>query len=205
MTLDPRIDTVGCMKRQDIDDVVAVHLRSFPGFFLSQLGPAFLRRMYRELLDDPTGIALVSKRSERVQGFVAGTSEPCGFYMRLLARKWPWFALASVLPALRHPGIVPRLLHAFHKTSEEVSGERCGLLMSIAVDPQCQVKGIGTALVRNFMAECRRSGLTSVHLTTDKLDNDRTNRFYLGLGFSVSAIVTTRQGRVMNRYRIEIV
>jgi GNAT superfamily N-acetyltransferase len=192
------------MTRTDIDQVVGVHLSSFPGFFLSQLGPAFLKRLYSELLNDPSGIALISKHDGRVQGFVAGTAEPRGFYRRLLVRKWLPFALASLLPAIRRPSIVPRLLNAFRKTGEEALEDKCGLLMSIAVDPQCQAKGVGTVLVRGFLEECRRRGLTSVHLTTDKRDNDRTNRFYLSLGFAVSRIVTTRQGRVMNRYSIEI-
>jgi GNAT superfamily N-acetyltransferase len=192
------------MTHPDIDDVVGVHLRSFPGFFLSQLGPAFLARLYRELLDDPSGIALINKHDGRVQGFVAGTIEPHGFYRRLLVRRWIPFALASVIPVIRHPGIAPRLLNAFRKTDDEDPEEGSGLLMSIAVDPQGQAKGTGSALVRRFLAECRLRGLSSVHLTTDKLDNDRTNRFYLGLGFSVSRVITTRQGRVMNRYSIEV-
>src|SRR5579863_3984512 len=101
MTLASSTDTVRNMACQDIDDVVEVHLRSFPGFFLSLLGPAFLKRLYSELLDDPSGIAIISKHNGRVQGFVAGTAEPRGFYRRLLVKKWLPFALASVFPVIR--------------------------------------------------------------------------------------------------------
>jgi ribosomal protein S18 acetylase RimI-like enzyme len=196
--------TVCGMARRDIDDVVAVHMRSFPGFFLSKLGAPFLLLLYRELLNDPSGIALVSKHNEEVQGFVAGTTEPKGFYRRLLTGKWISFARASLVPALRHPSFLPRLLQAFRKTGDEAVNEGCGLLMSIAVDPQCQTRGIGTGLVHGFLAECRQRGLSSVHLTTDRSENDRTNRFYLKLGFTVSSITTTPQGRSMNDYRIEL-
>src|SRR5204862_7639511 len=47
------------MRKDDVRDVVRIHLDAFPGFFLSFLGPAFLRLLYRGILDDPTGIALV--------------------------------------------------------------------------------------------------------------------------------------------------
>jgi GNAT superfamily N-acetyltransferase len=188
----------------DLSEVVAVHLRSFPGFFLSQMGPRFLLCFYQELLSDPSGIALVCRQGHRVQGFVAGTAEPRGFYKRLLVGKWLRFALASAAPLLRNPMIVPRLLNAFRKTKEEPDDVGCGLLMSIAVDPEAQAGGIGAALVQGFLTECKKRGLSSVHLTTDHYENDRVNRFYLKLGFTVSRSFTTPQGRVMNDYRIEI-
>lgn len=89
----------------------------------------------RYFSSDPSGIALVCRKSGRVRGFVAGTAEPRGFYGRLLVRRWPRFALASVGPVLRNPIIVPRLLNAFRKRKEEPDEQGCGLLMSVAVDP----------------------------------------------------------------------
>src|ERR1035441_7652590 len=91
---------VSGMAHPDLRDVVAVHIRSFPSFFLSQMGPRFLLCLYEELLCDPSGIALVCKQGHIVRGFVAGTTEPRRFYKRLLVRRWRGFALASVLPML---------------------------------------------------------------------------------------------------------
>jgi len=195
---------VSDMTRTDLREVVAVHLLSFSGFFLSELGPRFLFSLYDGIINDPSGIALVCRQNHRVQGFVAGTTEPRGFYVRLLARRWCRFALASIIPVLRNPRILSRLLNAFRKAKKEPDDEGCGLLMSIAVDPQVQASGIGAALVHEFLTECRSRGLSSVHLTTDHFENDQVNRFYSKLGFRVSRVVTTPQGRVMNDYRIEI-
>ena len=197
-------NTVSGMTPPDLKEVVAVHLRSFPGFFLSQMGPRFLLCLYQELLGDPSGIALVCRQVHGIQGFVAGTAEPHGFYKRLLVGRWHRFALASVVPALRNPTIVPRLLNAFRKTTEEPDDKGCGLLMSIAVGPDAQTGGMGTKLVQEFLTECQKRGLSSVHLTTDHYENDRTNRFYSKLGFTITRVFTTPQGRVMNDYRIGI-
>lgn len=199
-----RTTSVSAMKRSDLEYVVALHRRSFPASLLSQMGPRVLRCLYQGVVSDPSGIAYVCEKDHRILGFVAGTGESRDFYKRLLARRWHRFAFASVVPVLKDPGIVPRLLDAFRKTTEEPDEEGGGLLMSLAVEPDAQSEGIGTALVHGFLGECRNLGLYSVHLTTDHFGNDRTNRFYLNLGFTVSRVTTTPQGRVLNDYRIEI-
>ena len=194
------------MVQTDLTEVVSVHIRSFSGFFLSEMGPRFIRCLYEEILTDPSGIALVCRQDLIVRGFVAGTTEPRGFYRRLMARRWGRFALASFVPVLRRPQIVPRLLGAFRKTKEQPDYEGLGLLnLSIAVDPELPTYGgVGTALIKAFLAECRKRGLGSVHLTTDLSGNAHVNRFYSKMGFTISNVVTTRQGRMMNDYRIEL-
>lgn len=188
----------------DLAQVVRVHLRSFPGYFLSELGPRFLRILYKAISDDPSGIVLVHRRFGRVAAVVAGTVEPVGLYSRLLRRAWYRFALGCLLPALCRPNIIPRLLNAFRRASEQPGESRSALIMSIAVDPDIQASGVGTALVRTFIDQCRPRGVTSVYLTTDRLQNERANRFYSQLGFVVSRIVTSRQGRAMNELRLHI-
>ncbi len=188
----------------DLARIVDIHVESFPTFFLTSLGPRFLHCLYEEILADPAGIELVYKQEAVVAGFVAGTTEPRGFYRRLLTGRWHRFGLASVGPLLKNPLIAPRLLNAFRKSKEEPGGRRCGLLMSIAVDPLTQAHGIGSALVMAFLEESRKRGLEAVHLTTDSHKNDRANRFYEKLGFTVSNTIVTAQGRVMNDYEIHI-
>ncbi len=76
------------IKPSDVAAVVRVHLASFQGFFLSVLGSAFLAELYSGILADPSGIAFVSEKDGQIAGFVAGTSQPAGFYMWLLRQRW---------------------------------------------------------------------------------------------------------------------
>jgi ribosomal protein S18 acetylase RimI-like enzyme len=76
--------------------------------------------------------------------------------------------------------------------------------MSLAVDPRCQSVGAGRTLVSAFLDEARRRGSTKVDLTTDKIGNDRVNRFYESLGFRVVREVVTPEHRVMNEYEIDL-
>ena len=74
--------------------------------------------------------------------------------------------------------------------------------MSIAVLPEAQGKGIGQALVWAFLEEAAQRGLRQVDLTTDRDDNETTNRFYQNMGFVCERTFVTPEGRAMNEYVI---
>jgi ribosomal protein S18 acetylase RimI-like enzyme len=184
--------------------MVEVHLTSFQGFFLTFLGPAFLRQLYVAIQADPSGIGFVAEDEKGVCGFVVGTAQPSGFYRRLLRRRWWYFALAAILPAFKRPSIIPRLFRAFSMPDQVASQKGRGTLMSIAVSPEVQGKGIGHSLVRAFLDEAACRGLQQVDLTTDRDNNDTTNRFYRNLGFVCERTFITPEGRTMNEYVISL-
>lgn len=192
------------IRPSDVAAVVAMHLESFSGFFLSFLGPAFLRELYTATLADPSGIGLVAENGEDICGFVTGTSQPSGFYSRLARRRWWRFGWAAVGPVLKRPLIITRLFRAFSMPEQVTQEERRGTLMSIAVLPAHQGKGIGQALVREFIETATRRDLRRIDLTTDRTDNDATNRFYQNLGFTCQRTYTTPEGRAMNEYVIDV-
>jgi GNAT superfamily N-acetyltransferase len=192
------------MKQEDVDSVVGVHMKAFQGFFLTFLGPRFLRELYRSIVIDPSGIAYVYRVDRRVLGFVAGTSQPAGFYRRLLRQRWWHFGWAATGPILRRPEIIPRLLRAFRMPEQVDTLAGCGTLMSIAVLPSSQSKGVGKILVQAFLQEATRRRLNQVNLTTDKVNNNSVNSFYRKLGFRCSRSFTTPEGRAMNEYIIDL-
>ena len=73
-------------KPEDIAQMVQVHIRAFPGFFLTLMGPRFLHLLYTGFLNHPTGISLVAYaqgKPSQVLGFVVGTTQPSGFFLQL--------------------------------------------------------------------------------------------------------------------------
>ena len=188
------------MLSEDLPQIVEVHLKSFPGFFLTFLGRDFLALLYENMQYDPEGVILVAFRDGQIEGFVAGVTHQSGFYQRLIRkRKWA-FALAALKALFGRPNIAPRLLRALKRPVEvqQASAEAC--LMSIAVRPESEGKGIGKQLVEAFCKELAGHGAAAVCLTTDRDNNDRVNRFYQGLGFRLSRIFVTPEGRPMNEY-----
>ncbi|HXE95882.1 MAG TPA: GNAT family N-acetyltransferase [Dongiaceae bacterium] len=193
------------MKADDVAAVVKVHLASFPGFFLSFLGPGFLSLFYSGICSAHEGIAFVYLNNAGIPaGFVAGTSNPGGFYSRLLKRDWIKFALASIFPVLKKPSVIKRLLRAVSHPSDNPVGDDVAGLFSIGVLPELQGTGAGKKLVRAFLNEATKRACKKVFLTTDRDNNDSVNSFYTSLGFSVEHQYVTPEGRRMNQYWITL-
>jgi ribosomal protein S18 acetylase RimI-like enzyme len=200
----PGAPAVRPMTGADVEAVVQVHLRGFPSFFLTELGPRFVHELYRATLADPDGFGVVAQDGQTISGFATGTAQPAGFYRRLLCRRWWRFALASAVPVMRRPRIAPRLVRALAMPGRVTRQPGRGTLMSIAVVPEGRGQGIGGALVRAFIDEAGRRGVRQVDLTTDQQDNQTGNRFYGSLGFVRERTFTTPEGRVMNEYVIDV-
>lgn len=193
------------MAASDTMAVASVHVRSFPGFFLTFLGKRFLNELYSAIVQDPLGITYVAEKDGEIVGFIAGVTYINGLYRNLLKQRLVRFAWASLGGFLRKPTILPRLLRALRMTSSAHTAPNCGTLMSFAVLPGIQGKGIGYCLMNEFLAASRRHGLELIELATDRDNNERVNRFYQRMGFSLSRVYITPEGRRMNVYTIPLV
>jgi ribosomal protein S18 acetylase RimI-like enzyme len=192
----------------DLRSVVRIHRQAFGGFFLTELGPLFLMKYYRLVLERPDGILIVAVEGSDVAGFVAGFASPAGFYGEMKKRKFS-FALASIPALLRSPGIMRRLLLDFRevKNSADPGPEQepgRGELSSIGVAPQWSGHGVGRGLLTAFMARAGEFGLNAVTLTTDADNNEAVNEFYRKAGFCLLRTFTRGNRRRMNAYRMVI-
>jgi len=180
---------------------VETHLRSFPNFFLSFLGPSFLREFYSSFLVDAQGIGFVAQElNGKILGVVVGPLNPRGYFKRLLMRRWWAFCLASVGAMLRKPSCVFRLFRATFYRGKVPPGPPRALLSSIAVAPENQGRGIGKALVERWVVEVQRRGATGCYLTTDACSNAVVNGFYQNIGWRIENTFVTPESRRMHCY-----
>jgi ribosomal protein S18 acetylase RimI-like enzyme len=186
-----------------IDELVRIHVAAFPGFFLTRMGPRFIRTYYRCVLAHDRAILVVAEDENGIVGFAAGFLDSQKFYrsMRLRILHFAFPAMAAVYA---DPKIVVQIFQGFLRTGRysRVTSEatRVCELTSLAVDPARESRGVGRALVAEF---CRRAGILGaecVELTTDAPENDRVNRFYQSVGFGLTATAARDDGRVMNHY-----
>lgn len=187
---------------QDIETLARVHREAFPGFFLSRLGEPFLVQFYRGFLDDDSAVTVVARAADgRVIGAAVGTTEPDGFFRRLLRRRWRQFGLEAARCALRSPATAPRLLRAVRYRGGDKPPDAGALISSICVIPSAKGTGLGRRLLSEWSAAARRAGAEQAFLTTDAEGNDAVNRFYRAEGWTLSDTFRTPEGRVMNHYR----
>jgi len=192
------------LAHEHLEAVVQLHLDAFPSFFLSFLGPRFLREFYNSFLYDPQGIAYVACDEQgRILGAVVGSLDPHGYFKRLLKRRWWAFALASLRCVSRRPSDAPRLFRAIFYRGESPPGPVRALLSSIAILPAARGRGVGRALVLCWVEEAKRRGAPGCYLTTDAVENHTVNAFYKALNWKLEHTYTTREGRRMNRCTLD--
>ncbi len=186
----------------DLVNVVAVHEAAFPGFFLTTLGRGFLQALYTGFSQAADGLLLVACDDERLLGFVAGTTAPEHFYRRLLLSRGIVLAGRATGAALRRPTrVIPRLARALIYRGEKPADlPNAALLASIGVDPASGGSGVGGALVEAFCQAATAAGREQVYLTTDRDDNERVQKFYARVGFTLIDSITRADGRAMQRY-----
>lgn len=102
---DSRRLTIRPLKLSEIPRAVAIHQSAFPGFFLTFLGPDFLKLLYSFYVQGETEVALVGEYKGQVIGTLLGTTQPHGFYKRLATRYFLSFAWAR-LNSFRFPFFV---------------------------------------------------------------------------------------------------
>lgn len=186
----------------DTGSIAQLHEVAFPGFFLTSLGPRFLRLLYRGFVTVDGGICIVAENKGELIGLVAGTTRPVSFFGTLVKKRGWSFALAAVPGLLRNPVFVVHKCFGalFYRGEKPKAMLEAALLSSLAVSPDWSGRGVGQQLVAAFCNELGRRGVESVYLTTDASGNDSVNRFYEKCGFHLVDTFERPGRRQMNRW-----
>ena len=180
----------------DLDEIVALHIRSFPEFFLSKLGPKVLRVFYSEFVHCTDTVAVKATRGRDIVGVAVGPLHPEAFFRDLIRRRWMALGLGAMTFVLTHPTQGLRVIRAvrYRGSAADVPG---ALLSAICVDPSARCAGVGRRLLRTWEAAALQHGAKFAHLTTDEVENDEVIRFYKSVGWSIHSRYTTPERRSM--------
>ena len=198
--------TIRQATEKDITEIADIHMKAFPGFFLTMMGKKFLKELYRDFIVEKEGTCIVAEEQKQVVGFAAGTMTPESFFTRLRKRRWHVMFLRSFHGIFRRPLKVTRMLFnaLFYKGDPPPKHGEAALLSSIAVDPDFSGKGTGKLLLDAFCEIVRNADICYVYLLTDQEDNERTRRFYEEYGFELESTMMKPGKRLMNRYLLRL-
>lgn len=169
----------------DLGSVVAIHKEAFVGFFLTRMGPRFLRAYYQAVLDFEASISLVAcdTESDRVLGFAVGFRDPQGFYALFRQRRKRMLS-TILLAVVRDPGLVPQVIRNMRRVEAQAEQPIDAVeLSSIAVG--APGRGVGGSLLEAFADKARAEGAHRLILTTDAEGNDPVRGFYEARGFTL--------------------
>lgn len=189
-----------------VDQVVNIHMKAFPEFFLTFLGEKFLHTLYTGFLNhNDSGLIIARKKeSNSIVGFLAYSKDLSNFYKWLLKHKIVQFGFYSLIAAIKSPKSIFRLIRAFLYPSQASKDEEYIEISSLGVIPGLSNGGIGSKLLSSVTSLIDTTGYQYVELTTDAKNNDKANYFYQKNGFILNKSYKTPEGREMNEYRREI-
>ena len=210
------------MGRADTVATAHAHVRSLPVGLFPRMGERFLRRWHRTLLRLPYGVALVVTDSEarggEVVAFLFGTTDQAGQIRALLRNRRILVELivCGGLALVRRP----RLAAHFARTRgrpwlRKLLGRRgdavgqpgdsnratVAVLAAVAVEPDARGRGLGVALVREFLAQAQDRGAEVAELVTVvPAEGGAGAPFYERLGWRRTGDRRTRDGTTVRTY-----
>lgn len=182
--------TIRAATDADLDRVAALHASRISEGFLSSLGPAFLRRLYRRVLRSPDGFVIVAVVDGRVAGFAAGIGDLGALYRRFVVHDGLVAGLAALGRLVR---TVPRVIETLRypaATGDLPDAE----ILAVAVAAEAGGRGIGRGLVAAALDEFGARRVTTAKVVTTA-DNASALAMYQACGFVPATDVEVHEGR----------
>lgn len=196
-------DTSGYLIRiGTVEDAAAagrLHAGQITTGFLSHLGPRFLQRLYRRVVQWDGGLLLVAVEdgsgghsgSGRVVGFVASADPTGGLYRQFLLHDGVMAVVTSFGPLVRNWRKVAETLH--HGSSDGSGVGRGPEVLAIAVDRGRQGHGLGGRLLRAFIDAVVADGKSEGYSIIAQ-DNEASLAAYRSCGFRAAEVFELHAG-----------
>lgn len=169
---------------------------------LSDLGLAIVQKYYQAARSDKfvVGIVVLNSLNE-IAGWAMGSPDPSKLNSKL-RESLPWFLGQMMRLAVTHPLVLRQLVSSVLSSSSEMEMDKDAIeLTYIGVSSSHQGKGLGQALLDQFIEESRSRGYHSVVLSVEE-ENKAAVALYKKAGFKI--IRSFSEGRYQ-RHRMEFV
>lgn len=172
------------IEKRDAVDVATLHISGINRGFISSLGPEFVSGLYEILAEDNESIVLAAREDGKVIGFIAFSKNIKKLYRMAMLKygvRIAWLLGRKLLSWSRIKKLIGTLFYPFKKNKLNLPETE---LLSMAVAPEAQGKGIGSMLVREGLAECKRRGVSKIKVLV-AADNLAANMLYQKCGFNL--------------------
>lgn len=185
----------------DLTAAGRVYVRAFPDSLRDLHSPNLKPEAVADLLAaaqavDPGSVIVAEARGEGVVGYIAAPSDAAavsrGAWRRGLPFVWLWRWIRGRY-GLTARGLLRLLRDQVHLRRAGAAPDCPAHVLSVAVDPEWQGKGIGRALAQAALRRFRELGITAVRLEV-RPANTVAHRLYASLGFAPAGEVRDSRG-----------
>jgi ribosomal protein S18 acetylase RimI-like enzyme len=193
----------------DLYEVAKVHCSAFPNNALTLLGRETVRRYYHwHLTGSQPSSALGAYIDEKMVGFICGGANPRGMtgflklnrtYLAWRVLTHPWLITNRIFRERASWGFnsVRRFSRSSSQNNETGKPRMASFhFLSIAIDPLCQGKGIGSRLMYEMEIIAIQSGFSMATGTVD-CDNHGAMRLYAKIGWEKIYKDDVWQGKII--------
>jgi ribosomal protein S18 acetylase RimI-like enzyme len=165
--------------------VAALHIQCISTGFISSMGIDFVTYLYEAIVQSNSSFGVVAIRNEKVLGFAAFTTNINTLYKSIVWRKGLRFALilAGQICSLKRVKKIFETL--FYPTRIKNMDLPSAELLSIAVAPEEQRKGLAGQLIEMGFRDYRKTGVDKVKVLIGA-NNKAGNKLYLKSGFELA-------------------
>ena len=199
----------------DLPFATEAHRKHFPQNVMGRLGRPFLRRYYRSFIESAQAAATVAEIDGQICGYLVGILDTREHRSWLLRRHGSALAVTALPGLVFHPRLTTavlarrvtrRLQRAFRPCRSGRHGEVQGavaVLSHVAVTEDARGRGVGHALVQEFVNEARVFGCDRIALAT--VDGPGgAGPFYERRGWQLQARTRTADGRWIRLYDLKL-
>ena len=174
------------MTSEHVAAVALLHTENISSGFISSLGPAFSRQLYRGIAGCRSAFCLVALEDNQVLGFIAGAESVGKLYKSVLLRRGlPMSAcLIRFVFSLRTIRRIFQTLLYPSRTSEDYPSAE---VLSVAVAPGARRKGIAGKLMQSALAEFGSRGIDKVRVAVAAA-NKPANQYYIREDFQKAGL-----------------
>jgi ribosomal protein S18 acetylase RimI-like enzyme len=186
------------LTKQSAPLAARLHRECIPTGFLSNLGPGFLRQLYKAVAACPAGFGFVAQDADRTGlGFVACATSTGKLYKQALLRRGPLMALPLLRYAIR-PSFLKRMYHTLRYPAQTAQDLPPAEILSIAVSQNARGQGAGKALMNAALDAFAKRDIPNVRVAV-WAENKVANAFYQRCGYRL-AHTRKHHGLDMNIY-----
>jgi ribosomal protein S18 acetylase RimI-like enzyme len=181
-----------------------IHCAEIDTGFLTQLGPRFLRNLYREIARSRDAFLFSAVQGRQVVGFIVGSTDTRRVYRQYLLRRGlldAWRVLPKLATRERITSVIETLRYPSRHQSVSLPGAE---ILNFCVRAAAQRMGIGKRLFRCLTEEFERRGVSQIRIVTGA-QQVKAQRFYESLGATQAANLEIHRGRQSIAYVYDVV